>query len=55
MKHDLRDGRIETHDQGPARMFFEPVFVPRSDDAAEDDGWREAQQGAVAVGQGHGR
>ena len=37
VKHDLRDGKRETHDEGPARRFFEPVFVARG--AAEDDGW----------------
>ena len=39
LKHDLRDGKSETHDEGPARLFLEPVFVPRTPDAAEDDGW----------------
>ena len=39
LKHDLRDGKTELHREGPARQFMEPVFVPRSDDAAEDDGW----------------
>ncbi len=38
-KHDLKDGKIEIHDEGPARQFMEAVFVPRSDDADEDDGW----------------
>jgi carotenoid cleavage dioxygenase len=38
-KHDLRDGKREIHDEGPARRFLEPVFVPRSPDSAEDDGW----------------
>ncbi len=38
-KHDLKDGKIEVHDEGPARQFMEAVFVPRSDDADEDDGW----------------
>ena len=27
------------HDYGKGRVTLEPVFVPRSDDAAEDDGW----------------
>ncbi len=39
LKHDLRDGKTEIHSEGPARQFLEPVFVPRSDDADEDDGW----------------
>jgi len=39
LKYDLRDGKREAHDQGPARRFLEPIFVPRTPDAAEDDGW----------------
>ena len=39
LKHDLREQRTERHDQGPARLFMEPVFVPRAPDAGEDDGW----------------
>jgi len=39
LKHDLRGGRTERHEEGPARAFMEPVFVPRSPDADEDDGW----------------
>jgi carotenoid cleavage dioxygenase len=39
LKHDLRDGKIEVHREDEARSFMEPVFVPRSPDAAEDDGW----------------
>jgi carotenoid cleavage oxygenase len=39
LKHDLRERRTERHEQGPARAFMEPVFVPRSADAEEDDGW----------------
>jgi len=38
-KHDLRDGKRTLHDEGPARRFLEPVFVPRTPDADEDDGW----------------
>jgi carotenoid cleavage dioxygenase len=38
-KHDLRDGKRELHHEGPARRFLEPVFVPRTPDAAEDDGY----------------
>jgi carotenoid cleavage dioxygenase len=39
LKHDLRDGKTETHSEGRARSFLEPVFVPRHDGAAEDDGF----------------
>ena len=39
LKHDLEAGTTERHDFGPGRMTLEPVFVPRSADAAEDDGW----------------
>jgi carotenoid cleavage dioxygenase len=39
LKHDLREGRTERHAQGAARLFMEPVFVPRRPDAGEDDGW----------------
>ena len=39
LKHDLARGAQEVHDHGPGRMGLEPVFVPRSDGAAEDDGW----------------
>jgi carotenoid cleavage oxygenase len=38
-KHDLERGTTEVHDHGPGRQTGELVFVPRSDDAAEDDGW----------------
>jgi len=38
-KHDLRDGKRTVHDEGPARQFMEPVFVPRTPDADEDDGF----------------
>ncbi len=38
-KYDLAAGTAETHDFGPGRMTLEPVFVPRSDDAGEDEGW----------------
>jgi carotenoid cleavage dioxygenase len=38
-KHDLANGKTETHDEGPGRMFLEPVFVPRTPDADEDDGY----------------
>jgi carotenoid cleavage dioxygenase-like enzyme len=38
-KHDLDAGTVEAHDYGAGRSTLEPVFVPRSPDAAEDDGW----------------
>jgi carotenoid cleavage dioxygenase len=39
LKHDLRERRTERHVERPERLFMEPVFVPRTPDAAEDDGW----------------
>jgi carotenoid cleavage dioxygenase len=39
LKHDLTTGGRAVHDFGPNRYPGEFVFVPRSDDAAEDDGW----------------
>jgi carotenoid cleavage dioxygenase-like enzyme len=38
-KHDLVTGRTEVHDFGPSRVALEPVFVPRTIDSAEDDGY----------------
>ncbi len=38
-KHDLERATCETHTQGDHRFFLEPVFVPKSDTAAEDEGW----------------
>jgi carotenoid cleavage dioxygenase len=38
-KHDLVKRSNETRDEGQGRAFLEPVFVPRTPDAAEDDGW----------------
>ena len=38
-KQDLDSGNREVHDFGPERHPGEFVFVPRSDDAAEGDGW----------------
>ena len=38
IKHDLHTGSRETHDFGAGTHAAEPVFVPASDDAAEDDG-----------------
>lgn len=39
VKYDLATGTTERHDFGAGRMTLEPVFVPRSADAAEDEGW----------------
>jgi len=39
LKHDLARGTREVHDYGPGRVGLEPVFVPRADGTAEDDGW----------------
>jgi carotenoid cleavage dioxygenase len=39
IKYDLRTGASSAHDFGPGRVPSEPVFVPASDAAAEDDGW----------------
>ena len=38
-KHDLASGTTEVHDFGKHRYPGEFVFVPRSDAAAEDEGW----------------
>jgi carotenoid cleavage dioxygenase len=38
-KHDLETGRREVHDFGPDRLPGEFVFVPRTADSEEDDGW----------------
>ncbi len=38
-KYDLQAGTSEVHSEGDDRIFLEPVFVPRSADAGEDDGW----------------
>jgi carotenoid cleavage dioxygenase-like enzyme len=38
-KHDLVARKNEVHDEGKGRVFLEPVFVPRTPEAAEDDGW----------------
>lgn len=38
-KHDVVKRVNETHHEGPGRVFLEPVFVPRTPDAAEDDGF----------------
>jgi len=39
LKYDLERGTVDIHNYGPDRATLEPVFVPRSADAAEDDGW----------------
>ena len=38
-KHDVENSTTEVHDFGPHRHPGEFVFVPRSDDSAEDAGW----------------
>jgi carotenoid cleavage dioxygenase-like enzyme len=37
--YDLKTGKSETFAGDQADRFGEPIFVPRSDDAAEGDGW----------------
>jgi carotenoid cleavage dioxygenase len=39
VKYDLATGTTEAHSYGAGRYTDEPVFVPRSPDAAEDEGW----------------
>jgi carotenoid cleavage dioxygenase len=39
IKYDLRQGISATHDFGPGRAPAEPVFVPASSAAGEDEGW----------------
>ncbi len=39
LKHDIHGGTKVEHDFGPGTHAAEPVFVPASDDAAEDDGY----------------
>ncbi len=39
IKYDQVRGTSSTHDFGAGREPAEAVFVPRADDAAEDDGW----------------
>jgi carotenoid cleavage dioxygenase len=38
-KHDLVTGTVERHDGGGGLAFGEPIFVPASPDAGEDEGW----------------
>jgi carotenoid cleavage dioxygenase len=39
MKYDMQTGVRTTHDFGPNIMSGEPVFVPASDAAGEDEGY----------------
>ena len=39
LKHDLDAGTTTRADLGAGKGVGEPVFVPRTEDAAEDDGW----------------
>ncbi len=39
IKYDLRHGTSVAHDLGPGRVPAEPVFVPASSEAGEDEGW----------------
>jgi len=39
LKHDLHTGKTLHRDDGPTKQYQEPVFVPCSDEADEDDGW----------------
>jgi len=39
IRHDLAAGRSERHEFGPGHEVGDPVFVPRSPDAPEGDGW----------------
>jgi len=39
LKYDVDRGTVELHHYGPDTATLEPVFVPRTPDAAEDDGW----------------
>jgi carotenoid cleavage dioxygenase-like enzyme len=38
-KHDFKNGTASLHQAGEDRVFFEPVFVPESSEAGEDEGW----------------
>ena len=38
-KHDLVNGGAVLHHEGDHRVFMEPVFVPASAEAGEDEGW----------------
>jgi carotenoid cleavage dioxygenase len=39
LRHDLLEGRTDVHVYGPGREAGEAVFVPRTPDAPEADGW----------------
>lgn len=39
LRYDAVENTSVLHDYGPRRASMEAVFVPRGDDAAEDDGW----------------
>ncbi len=39
LKVDNDTGRTQLHETGPHTYVGEPIFVPRTPDAAEDDGW----------------
>jgi carotenoid cleavage dioxygenase len=39
LRHDLVRGSTDVYEVGSGRAAMEPVFVPRHDGAAEDDGW----------------
>jgi carotenoid cleavage dioxygenase len=39
VRHDASTGESQVRTFGPGRTVGEAVFVPRADDAAEDDGW----------------
>jgi carotenoid cleavage dioxygenase len=54
IKHDLQRGTSEVHAAPAGVGFMEPVFVPASADAAEDEGWvlaytYDARRGASDV------
>lgn len=54
MRHDLARGTLDVYEVGAGRAAMEPVFVPRHDAAAEDDGWvmvyvHDASRGACDV------
>lgn len=38
-RYDLQNGHSAIHDFGPGREIDEPVYVPRTPQAAEGDGW----------------
>ncbi len=47
-RHDLQTGGITRHDFGPSQVPSEAVFVPRSAQSGEDDGWLLAFVGDLA-------